>query len=309
MKKFLLLFLALSLIGGAAFAQDLGLSAGLEFHVGVLNHESVDAMDTALLRPVLVWENDDLVDNLELYAEVGVPFWMNSWIATLMSEDNTPWLGVDLTLKGTYNLALTPEGTLSFILKSQSLFLAFDDEISGAVKSPAFGWSYTGGMYGIIDTQSWLKPGIRYTHALNGMSFFGQVNVPFLLFSGTDDEDPFDHVGLDFILGWNMNMDFGLIGAELELNNWIRQGGKSPDDFLNWLTITPFVEAGPLYAEIAFGVPLVENGIDAYGMTITPEVRYQIMDNLRAFVNLPIYGIASENDVMFGLGLGVMFSF
>ena len=303
MKKFLVLFLALSLVGGAAFAQDLGLSAGLEFHVGTLNHENIDAMDTALLRPVLTWENDDLVENLELYAEIGVPFWMSSaWADSF-------WLGVDLTLKGTYNLALTPEGTLSFVLKSQSMFLAFDDEISGAVKSPAFGWSYGMGVYGIIDTQSWLKPGIRYTHVLNGMSFFGQVNVPFLLFSGTDDEDPFNHVGLDFVLGWDMNMDFGLIGAELELNNWIRYGGESPDDFFNWLTITPFVEAGPLYAEVAFGMPLVENGIDYIGMTITPEVRYQIIDNLRAFVNLPISGIGSEGDVLFGLGMGVMFSF
>ena len=295
MKKFLVLFLALSLLGGAAFAEELGLTAGVEFHIGALNHEDVDAMDTAVLRPYLFWENSDLVENLELYAEIGIPFWMSSWLYDDL------WLGVDLTLRGTYNLELSPEGTLGLILESQSFFLAPLEDYQFA-QTPAFGWGW-----GLTNTTSWLVPGVRYTHDLGDMSVFGQLNIPMQLFYGEDST--FDHVGIDIIAGFDMNMDFGLLGVEVEFNGILTDEGDS--DFAQRLTITPFIELAdlPLYAELSISMPLMSDGMDWYGMTITPEVRYYVMDNLRAFFNLPIQGIASDHDVTIGLGLGVQFSF
>ena len=301
MKKVLLLFLALSLVGGVAMAQDLGLTAGLEFHIGALNDDNIDAMDSGIIRPVLIWENSDLVENLQLFARVGVPFWMSSPLG------DSPWLGVDLTLRGTYNLHISQQGTLGFILASQNVFLAFDDEINGAVRSPAFMWTNWLGVDGITDTVGRLVPGVRYTHALGEMSFYGQLNAPFLLFSGS--EDPFDLFGLDFILGWTMNTDFGFLGAELEFTNRLRLGGSAADDFFHWFTVTPFIAFGPLYAEVVIMVPLTEDNRAYSGTAIVPEVRYEIIENLRAFVNLPIYRIGSDHDIRLSLGMGVKFSF
>ena len=301
MKKVLFLCLALSLVGGAAMAQDLGLTAGLEFHIGALNDSDIDAMDTGIIRPVLIWQNSDLVDNLDLFARVGVPFWMSSPLG------DSPWLGVDLTLRGTYSLDISPSGTLGFSLTSQNVFLAFDDEINTAVRTPAFMWANWLGTDGVPDTMGRLVPGVRYTHALEGMSFYGQATVPFLLYSG--GEDPFDLVGLDFVLGWNMDMDFGYIGAELELTNRLRLGGSAADDFFHWLTVTPFISFGPLYAEVVVMMPLTEENRVYSGTAIIPEVRYEIIENFRVFVNLPVYRIGSDHDVRLSFGMGVNFSF
>jgi hypothetical protein len=277
MRKFLALFLALSLVGGVAFAQDLGMTAGAEFGITDLD----EAGDTAYLRPFFIYENDTLVDGLELYAEIGVPFWINPEF----------WMGVDLTLKGTYHLnlsALPPAGTLSIILESQTAMIAVDDTWAGA----------------LIDSASVLVPGIRYTHELDNLSLYGQIDVPFLLFSGTDGVDPFDFVGLDFTLGFFTDFGFGL---ELTIENWITWEDES--SFFDYVYVTPFYEAGPLYAEVSFAIPTFEDGFKTDGLSITPEVQYLIMDNLQAFLNFTISGIGSDDGTGFGMGLGVMFSF
>jgi len=279
MKKLLVLLLALSLVGGAAFAQNLGLTAGLEFNIGQLNHDHVDAMDTAELRPFLVWENSDLVENLDLYAEIGLPFWMsNEW-----ADDF--WMAMDIELDAAYHLSVSPQGVLTFGL---NFFAYFDLQPGNA------------------DADLWLYPRVKYTHDLNGISLFGKLEFP--LYLGTA-VDAFDFVGLDIRLGMNMGLGGGLFEFKVDINNTLSDHANETS-FFDYLTITPSFATGPWYAEVAFGIPTVENGMDIYGLFIIPEVRYNITDSLLVWLNLPIFNIgAAYDDVGIGLGLGVQFSF
>jgi len=287
MKKFLVLFLAFSLVGGAAFAQDLGLTAGLEFNIGQLNHEHMDAMDTAELRPFLRWENSELVENLELSAEIGLPFWMSRAYGGYgyYYVDDDFWMGMDIELDVAYNLSIMPEGFFTFGLN----FLTYLDLQPGDA-----------------DAVLWLSPRVRYTHDLNGISVFGQLEFPLYLGTGGD---ALELIGLDILLGMNMGLAGGIFGFDVEINNWLKDYAEETS-FFEYLTLTPSFEIGPWYAEIAFGIPTMENGMDYYGMTITPEVRYNIMDNLQVWLNLPVFNIgAAHDDVGIGLGVGIQFSF
>lgn len=292
MKKFLLLFLALSLLGGAAFSEDLGLTAGVEFNIGQLNPEgNVDVMDTGgtNIRPFVIWEAD-LVENLDITVEMGLPFWGNT------EGDDNFWMDLDLNIFAAYHLGLSPEGTLRFSLESDNLFEVVRDW------SPRF-------------HSGTLIPGVKYTHDLGGMSVFGKVGLPFLLFAVGDAArgvDPLDEVGIDFTLGMGMDMNPGTLGFELGLLNSIRSGGRSSDDFARYLTLLPsFTFAAiPLYAEVDIIIPIYSNGMDFEGVTIIPEFRYDITSSFQAWVNLPIFNVGADyGDVGVGLGIGVQFSF
>jgi len=199
---------------------------------------------------------------------------------------------------GTYNLELAPPATLSFILESQTFIPAVKDDFPA--RNPGFWWTEGG----LTDVESWLIPGIGYTHELNGFSIYGQIDVPFLLFSGTAGYNPFDYVGLDFTVGFYTDLGLGL---ELTIENWIIWEDES--SFLDYIYVTPFFETGPLYAEVSFTIPLYEDGFETEGLTIIPEVRHMITDSIQAFLNFTISGIGSDDGTGFGMGLGVMFSF
>jgi hypothetical protein len=291
MKKLLVLFLALSLVGGVAIAQDLGLTAG--FELGVLDFE--EAADTFYLMPSISVEINDLVDGLELSAGVALPLGLSDW------EDNF-WLGVDVNLRAAYNLDIAADGTVSLILESKTFIPATDYACWVAEE---FGW------WGFMDEiVSLLIPGIKYTHALRDMSVFGQVDVPFLLFAGYSGVDPLDWVGLNFTLGMKMDMGFGL---EVLIENSIRGSWYDSGDtsFLDWVTITPSYETGPLYAELAVVIPTMDDGMDYIGITLTPEVWYQVTDALQAYLFFNISGLGSDWDdaPFFGFGAGVKFRF
>jgi hypothetical protein len=303
MKKILVLFLALSVFGGAAFAQqDLGMTAGVEFNIGALNVDGLDATDSpgTFVRPFFIWENSDLVEGLELEVEIGIPFWTNGFgssdMAIIMGSEiglsDELWLDLDLRLFAGFSLPVTPEGTLRFSAEFENWFEVVRD------------WDAF--HHGIV------TPAIRYTHDLGDMSFFGQAAFPSLLFAAGDDIDisPFDIVGFDFTVGMNMGLDAGLLGFELTLENIIRDE-LFDMDFVQHLSLLPnFTFADlPLYVEAEIRIPLYEDGMDWEGLSIIPEVRYNVMDNLQVFFNLPISGIASEFDVILGLGVGVQFSF
>ena len=296
MKKFLVVFLALSLVGGAAFAQDFNLTAGLEAGLLSLDFDNLDdAMDTFYLRPSISFEIDSLLGGLELFAEAAVPLGFNDY------GDNF-WAGLDLTFNATYNLGITADGTLSFILESQT-FVPVTDYAAWVGISPMF-WGFD------FEPESYLTTGIRYTHELPVMSIFGQVDVPFLLFSGYEGIDPFDWVGLDFTLGLNMDMGFGI---EVFIENSLRGSmfGSGETSFFDWLTITPYFENGPLYAEVAVVIPTMDDGMDFFGVSFIPEVRFQIIDALQAYLFVSINHVFSNwfDTQLYGIGTGVRFSF
>jgi len=297
MKKLMVTIFAVFLAAGisaAAFSQNnpfansangLGLTVGLEF--GIDDFE--EAANSAYIRPALRYDTNALLDGaLGLSAEIGVPFWGNPDF----------WMGVDLSLRGMYRLHLTPEGTMSFFLQSQTAFIAVDGDGRG-VPFPSLWW--TGGIP-LRDITSVLTPGIRYTHSLGGLSVFAQIDSTFLLFSG-GDRNFFDWADIEFSIGMRTRTGFAI---EFEIEHWIRHPRTGNHELFYYLTITPSYRIGPFFAEVDIGIPIAD--FDE-GLRIIPEARYQIMDNFQVFANLTFEGVGSDGGVTTGMGLGVSFSF
>jgi len=287
MKKILVLFLALSLAGGAAFAQDnLGLTAGLEFNIDYLNHDDLDAMDTANIRLFLNYSNSDLVENLDLFAELGLN--MYPFHATPADDFG---LGMDIELDAAYHLLLTDEGTLTFGLNFWFGIPLAGNHWSGYDLSDA-------------DVTIEMEPRIRYTHDLGGLTAFGQLAFPIYL--GTAG-DAFDWVGMNILLGMRMEMDPGLFGLDIEIVNTLTNAADE-STFFEWLYITPSFafSAIPLYVELEIGLPVDDMDI---GMTLTPHVSYEIIPGLNAWLELPMWNVTGDADLTMGLTLGVSFSF
>jgi len=309
MKRGLLVFaLVMFIIGGGAFAQDLGVTAGLEFGIGQLNHEDADAMDSAWIRPMFMYENTDLVEGLRIYAELGLPLWFSDHAEEF-------WMGMDLTLSGTFNLELSPEGTLGLMLESASAFwFGGDDAVGPIFREPAPRGALFRHSNEVYDNfATGLGIGVRYTHNLGAMNVFGQVNTAFNLFADGDyTPDALDNLFLDFQLGMSMGLDAGVLGFLVGLDMDLQLGGESPDDTLHTLWFMPsFTFADfPLYVQVEIVVPMYEDGMDIEGMTIIPEFRFMAMDNLQLYFNLPMWNIgADDGDLALGLGLGVLFRF
>ena len=265
--------------------QGLGLTVGAEFGIDDFG----DASNSAYLRPLLRYDNNARFNGaLGISAEIGVPFWSNP----------EPWMGVDLSLRGMYRFNPTPEGTLGFFLQSQTAFIGVDGGGRGA-SFPRFGW--TGGRP-LRDITSVLTPGFRYTHALGNISVFAQVDSAFLLFAG-GDRNFFDWADIEFTLGMRTRTGFAI---EFEIEHWIRHPRTGNAELFYYLTITSSYRTGPIFAEIDIGIPL--DDFDD-GLRITPEVRYQILDNLQVFTNLTFDGVGGGDDTRVGMGFGVMFSF
>ena len=215
MKKLLAVSLVLLLSCGIAFSDGLGLTAG--FELGITDLEDVG--DNLYIMPSIAYENDTLVDGLELSAKLALPFGFNDF-----------WLNIDIELEAAYNLNISSEGALRLSLLSETTI------------TPDGG-----------DYDSTLTPGVKYTHSMSGLSVFGQLEFPIQLLSST--YDPFSEIGLDISLGMNMDMGFGF---EVKLPNILYTKGGDPA-FFKSISLIPSFETGPLYADCEFRIPSFEN--------------------------------------------------
>jgi len=275
MKKILVLFLALSVVGGAAFAQS--------FTVGTeLNFMPLTGYDLGEDEYGMPWASDDLVTHfrpffsvsaedigghgIDVSAEVGVNFEFGDNMATEL----------DFEFDFAYNLAVSDEGLLTFGLN--------------------------------FNSDHWLSPRVGYTHDLGGMAFFGELELP-IDFDTYDNLG--DHIRMNLTAGMTMGMDPGILGFDATLEMVLQEGGDSPDDTVQWLSLLPnFTFAAlPLYVEMEVRIPLMEDGMDNSGISLIPEVRYGVTDALEVWLNMPMRHVTGDPDLTLGLGLGVQFSF
>ena len=303
MKKLGLVLMCM-LLAAFVFAEGTGLTAGVEFGFDSLNKEGVDAIDTAYLRPNIAYENNELAENVDLYLELGIPFWSNPEF----------WLGIDFTLDGGYTVQVSDAGSLRIGLNALLWIPAATDK-----DTFTFGYSPElqpykgpfGGMGGSEDPEMYLIPGVRYTHALDNMSFFGEVNMPLYVLT-QEGMDALDIIPLNILLGMNMDNGFGI---EIEITNFIKD--YTPDQevsFFDYVTITPSYENEKFYALVEVGIPTFDNGMDIAGLYLCPEFGYNVMDNFQIYAGLPISNVGSDkdkggSDVEFGLYVGAKYSF
>ena len=280
MKKILILFLALSVVGGAAFAQSFTVGAELNFDpLTGYNDDGTDDLGTHI-RPFFSVSAEDVGGHgIDVSAEVGVNFFM---------MDGDMATDLDFEFDFAYNLPLSPEGTLTF------------------------GLNFTSATY-LTDTPSALSPRVVYTHDLGGMTFFGglELGIAFTTADGWPGNELGDNLWMDLSAGMTMAMDPGTLGFDVTLEMSLQEGSESADDTVQWLSLLPnFTFADlPLYVELEVRIPLMSDGMDDEGISLIPEVRYGVSDALEVWLNMPMRHVTGDPDLRLGLGLGVQFSF
>ena len=281
MRKLLFVFIALFFVISTAVAEDIGFTLGLE--VGVANVTTVDdANIEPYLKPSIIFDNSFFDGKLDLYAELAY--------TVGIYDDNPMYLYA--YAEATYNLffgeKLYPEFedyryTLSFIL---------GNEIDSFMISP---WDDGPNMFSI------LKPGIKFTQAscLNYQrigDLYLQVFVPVVYLQHDKNADT--EVFLEATAGWDSR--FGLL---FEITPYF---SLVPDFEYVALGLFASYDAGLVYAEVDVTIP---NKIDEFGITVTPEVSFNIFNGFEAYLRCIVAGIGADWDMVLTPGLGVRYSF
>ena len=290
MKKLAILFLAMFVAGGVVMAQMPGLSVGGELGImddGGPRGVNVNVTDKIYSRPYVSYENTDLAPGLELFAEMGMPFWFAPNV----------WLGFDLDLRIGYGLNLSPVSRLSFALENWTLIPLATDSDRQPVYSPIGPLSY----FDLISTKpiSILEPSIKYAHGFDFGSIYGELAMPFILI----DEylDPLDIVFFNLTAGVETTMG---VGGSMTIGNAIIDGADN--EIFCFVNLDIHYSEGPLYAGLGIFIPTVTDGVKFYGMTLTPEVSYDVMPNFNVYGKLPIYGFLADSRVGRSLSMGLV---
>ena len=277
MKKFLVFFMVLTLATGFVMAQEedegIGLTVGAEFGIGDINKPNNADDMYPYVMPMIIYENAFMDGALDIFAELDY---------TLGFTDNAAGdlpmeLYNDIIIG--YNLGLSEASTLSFIVEHE---LTFDLVTDGDVAD------------NMLNT---VRPGIRFNQFIESAGdLYAQVNLPVTYMdNGADDTI----TGLDFIIGWGSTFGLGLEATIYTL--------LSPDTVsgYNGFDVLVSYENGPVYCEVEACIP---EDMDS-GVTITPEFQYEIIPNLKAYVNCAFTAIGSDFDVGITPALGITYSF
>ena len=217
-KFFVFLFvLVLSATFAAAGDEGIGLSAGLEFGIGIVEDGDV----SPYLMPMIIYENSFLDETLDVYAELDYKLGFTKETNDDGDEVNPQSMYIDLMVG--YNLGLGDASTLSFILENE-----FDEIII----SPAYA------LTGIF------TPAVKYNHTLDFGDLFAQIGVPITYYDKDDTT-----IGLDFTLGWSST--FGL-GIEAKIRTLLSPGD---DAGYNGFEAIISYEAESIYAEVETIIP------------------------------------------------------
>jgi len=305
MKKFPVLFLVLAFTAGFISAQDIGLSAGLEFGILGANKPN-DAEDVDPYLDVIVgYENSFLDEALDVSASLlyDIGFTKVPDPDNIGDEVNPNMMTLDLSVA--YHLGLGDASTLSFILANQNDFTLVpkaDDAVLGI-----------------------LKPGLKFNQGLGDTGdFYGQLDFP-IMYANYGDKDTYS--GLDITLGWasTFGLGFEAAGHILFSPDHKIDSDQTANGFTG-ISFTASYESGSISADIVLTVPLkkVDLGpfgelsypysyfdtLAGYGVAITPSFTYSFDFGLSAYLYIIIDGIGvKDNDVSISPAIGVTYSF
>ena len=284
MKKRILILALAALVsfGGIATAQDLGLTVGAEFEIPNFDEDGMG------LRFFAEYENNELVDNLELMAGLGFV------IAPIGVDGVDVGFNFDAEVDAYYGMDLGSGMGLGFGLN----FGLATENLSGDAD---------------LDVNFLLTPRVRFEMEMAGLGdFYGQLELPI---GFTTNEDTDASMGMNLWAGLFMDMGFGieagLAGYEAAgIDFGIEDGAEAG---LQWFALVPSYTYDFLYAELGFYIPLVEKGMDGVGITMAPRVEIDFttiaVPGLKAWLELPISGLGADPDNVIGLTIGLSYSF
>ena len=269
MKRFLVLLTALTLLTGFVFAEDIGLTAGLEF--GVVNIGEGDGFEKQpYLMPNLVYENAFLDEALDVYAELDYSFGFNK-----NGGDSFPML-LEFDLALGYNLKLGSASTLSFLLEDYWAFC-----LSPEVIEPDLPYFME------------LYPGVKFNQGFDFGDIYAKLEFPLYFFGYKDADLACD---IWFTAGFKSNVGFGIYITE--------KFGIKPEAEHHAIRVVPSFEYGPIYAELK--TDLI--GSDDFFLNLTPKVNYNF-NAFNFYVKCEFDFIGTDGDIWITPALGATFSF
>ncbi|MDR0464653.1 MAG: hypothetical protein LBG94_05990 [Treponema sp.] len=282
MKKIVTLLLILCMVGGIAAAQE-----SFSKEADIINIETIDR--STFIRPFGSYEM--AVSEFDIFGELGLPLGLNS------SSDNL-WVNLDLNIKATYNLGISPAGSMAIWLENWT-YVPFGDSMMFPFNFPSSKpWSFTENL------EMYMGAGVNYTHNLSFGDVYGTLVMPFILL-GDDHTDPFDFAMLNMTLGMGTSLG---VGGGLTLFNYINRNGENKSYFFNEVDVFVSYSTGPLSAKVTVNIP-IENEIKTAGINIIPEAQYSLDNNITVFGAVPIQGVGREYDPTVGLKIGGKFGF
>jgi hypothetical protein len=284
MKRNLILVLGLIVCFSVAYAVE-GLSAGFDFRITDFDAEEMSSVMGIQLD--VLYEMELMDGALEL--DFGLALDMYNF------DDDDALDNIYLNIEGRY-----------FINEDMNFILGLDFNFPMAENA---------------EFDSELLLGFRMFQQW-GTDMWFQFDLPINFLNGYDNgRDPFDYV--QFNLTWDVlnerkkrgpvaNQNDGF-GGQLKLNMLLNDGDNDIDDFLRTLYLTPYWSAGAMYAELEIAIPMVEDGIKAQGIDLTPkfEMDLPFADGLSFDIRLPIRMVGNDLDIdpIIGLGIGVNYKF
>jgi len=287
MRKFLLILVVFSLFAGFAMAQSdgAGLTLGVEFGIGGVNKPNNASEMYPYVTPMVIFENSFLDGAFDLYAELDYTF-------EFIKMENTFPMDLYFDLSLGYNLGLSRNSTLSFILENENGFLL----------APNYGAEFLDRLWGVG------RPGIKFTQGIaSAGSVYALVDAP-IQYLGADSGMP---IGLDGSVGWDSSFGLGLKGkAHMLLIPGSDSGYQGVD-------VTAYFENGPLYVGAEVRIPNEKNGFSSYfdrddnkiGIAVTPEVQFTFDFGLGIYANCALGNLTGAGDMYISPAVGVTFSF
>ena len=277
MKKFLVLFLALSMAVTFTVAAQTGVTVGVEGGIGNVT-EVNDAKMTPYVMPMFIFDRSFMNGALDLYAELDYTFGFEKE-PNKDGDDVFPQsLYVDL-LAG-YNLGIGRASTLSFILENE-----FDEIIISPRSSD--GNNITG-----IFT-----PAVKFTQGFGIGDVYARVGAPITYIQDNKDADL--GAGLDFTLGWNSR--FGL-WLEATMHMLL---APSDDTGYTGLDASAYFDTGLINIGADVTVP---SEVSDLGLTVTPKVTVSL-GSLSVYAKCEFAGLGSDSDMILSPAVGITFSF
>ena len=232
-------------------------------------HRENDGDMMPWLAPFVVYEDSFLDEALDLYSELS--FWFGFF------EENPVELYFNLA--AAFNLFLSPQSTLSFLL---------ENEIDTFMISPRP--DEGSGMRSII------KPGIGFRQIVDFGNIYAGALLPITYLNYYSDADT--EVALEATLSFFSDYGFGI--------SFTPVFSISPESGYDEIRILPSYETDTIYVGVEVILP---SEFDDYGITITPEVIFNITGNFGAYMRCEVAGIGSDAGMILAPAVGIMYSF
>ncbi|MCL2006950.1 MAG: hypothetical protein FWG77_02590 [Treponema sp.] len=270
MKKLLFVLIALAMVTGAVAAQDLGLTVGVEFGIENVHREN-DGDLMPYLMPHVIYENSFLDETLEFYGEL-------AYIVGFF--DDYP-MDLFAFLELAYNIPVGDICTLT-------LFLGNTVDTFAISPRPNEGL----GMY----SAAWLGVRNNWCTPSGGFYLQGNATYSYLHYDSNDD----NVLGLELTGGWDSNFGFGASVTPI----WSLYPEFGFDEVIVNLTYY----ANFIYAGLDVVVPNFDY-FDILGLTVIPEVSFNIFGNFFTYFRCRVSGLFSDHDMILAPALGVRYSF